>query len=147
MPTWYSYSMAAMLALLVLLNTANLVVGVLAIVTGKSYYPRVIQRLSLRWTPASPDDQRLRGMSIVLNSVAGLVVSFQLGLLLVFLSMGSAAPHTPAVLAGELVGNCLMFFVGVLLIGASLVLHVRTHFVDRRPNRPSPDANLGPQST
>jgi hypothetical protein len=152
MSTLDFYNLAAVLALLVLANTGNLVVGVLAIVTGKSYYPRLIQRLARRWTPASPEDRRMWGMGVVLSSVAGLVLALQLGLLLVFMSTGFTALQPPAFLFRTMATIYLMFFmltffVEVLLLGASLALHLRIRYVDGRPNRPSGEANFGPLPT
>src|SRR5450759_3892974 len=107
----YDYSMAVLLAVLVLLNVMNLIVGVLAVVTSRCYYPAVIRRLRRRRTPDSAEDERMWGMSLTLSSVAGLVISLQLGVLVMFITTRWPGPHTLASALATLTGLAVVSFV------------------------------------
>jgi hypothetical protein len=146
MPIVYFYSMAVVLAVLVLLSVVNLVVGVLSIVTGRSYFPAWTRRLRRR-TPASVEDERMLGMSLTLGAVFGLVMFMQIGLLVIFTTTGWPGPHTTATTVAMMTGLVVFLFVDLLLIGGSAAVGFRVRTVDGRPDRLLAEGEPGAPST
>jgi hypothetical protein len=63
----------SLISVAAVLSLANVMLGVLAIVTGRDPLPKKVRGL-LRRMPASPDDFRLRGMSLTLNGAAVMLI-------------------------------------------------------------------------
>jgi hypothetical protein len=57
----------------------NVLMGLGSILTGKDYWPRQLRRLRPR-TPASTEDQRRYGMSVLLNGAAVLIIIMSISL-------------------------------------------------------------------
>jgi hypothetical protein len=132
MPAMFGYLLAALLALNVVLHLMSLIVGVAAIITGKSYFPAVIERLRRRQTPASVEDQRLQGMSLTLSAVAGLMLSMNIAFVAASI-LSNVRLDVPFPFAlGVLLALVLMLFVAVLLYAASAVIGSRVRYVDLR---------------
>jgi hypothetical protein len=143
----YDYSMAVLLAVLGLLSVGTLILGVVGVVTGRSYSPTLIWRLRRRRTPASAEDERLLGMSITLMAVFGLLMTLQIGALAIVISTGLRSPRTPAFELATLIGLLVVFCVDLLLIGSAAAIGFRVRYVVGRPNRLSAEADPGAQST
>jgi hypothetical protein len=122
--------LAALLTLSIFLNLMSLIVGVAAIITGKSYLPAVVERLRRRRTPASPEDQRLQGISLTLSAVAGLLLSMTIAFvaasILSNIRLNVPFPFALAVLLLVV----LMLFVAVLLYVASAIIASRVRCID-----------------
>ena len=146
MPIAYDYSMVVLLAVLFLLSVMLLIVGVLGAVTGRSNVPTVIWRLRRRRTPASAEDERLLGVSLTLMAVFGLLMTLQIGAF--FMSSTTGWPGPPPVSGlAKMTALVVVFFVDMLLIGASAAIGFRVRYVVGRPNRLSAEADPGARST
>jgi hypothetical protein len=146
MPIAYDYSMVVLLAVLFLLSVMLLIVGVLGAVTGRSNVPTVIWRLRRRRTPASAEDERLLGVSLTLMAVFGLLMTLQTGAFFMSTTTGWPGPPPVSVLA-KMTALVVVFFVDMLLIGASAAIGFRVRYVVGRPNRLSAEADPGTRST
>jgi hypothetical protein len=120
-------------SLVAVLSLGSIFLGLISIGTGKDYLPQRVRRLLSR-VPASEEDHRLRGMSLVLNGAATTI--FALGITASTLAMINRGSFPKG----------LFFVTTVAFVGAiacsigSYILYWRVRFVSTRA---STDTNPG----
>ena len=124
--TWLQDTALSVTAFAALLSLMNVVFGLFSLITGKDHLPWRIRRL-LRRIPASADDHRLHGPSLMLNGAALLMT--MLGV-----SAGVAGRHNPGGFPGDtqFFVTVLAFFGAMALLAGSYTMSVRVHFVSTR---------------
>jgi hypothetical protein len=80
----------------VVINFVNLSAGLLAAVSGRSYMPRFLRRLR-RNAPATPDDQRVLGMTLTLLSVGQLLMMVVLLVVITLAAAQGSGGHAPII--------------------------------------------------
>lgn len=111
----------------VVLNFIALAVGLLAIVTGRSYAPRGWRRLR-RHLPATPNDQRLTGMSLSLLSVGQLLMMVTLMVVITLSTAQASGGRAPVI--GLYLVTLASFAAAVACTFASLFVSQRVRYVD-----------------
>lgn len=113
----------------VAVNFANLVAGLLSAVTGRSHAPRVLRRLR-RNVAASPDDQRMLGMTLILLSVGQLQMMVALLIVVTLAAAQASGGHAPII--GLYLVTLVGFIASVACTFGSLALGQRVRYVDSR---------------
>ena len=121
------------------LGLANILGGLFSFVTGRDYWPSSLRRLRRR-APASPEDRRTYGLSLMLNGAA---------VMMVLLGVGMNIVASQARTVGE-PENTLRFLLMLIGIGASLACIAGSYWLSRSvryvygntaadlPQRPAP---------
>ena len=124
--TWLQDTALSVTSLAALLSLVNVVFGLFSVITGKDHLPWRIRRLLAR-VPASADDHRLHGTSLMLNGAALLMT--MLGV-----SAGVAGRHNPGGFPGDtqFFVTVLAFFGALALLAGSYTLSVRVRLVSTR---------------
>ncbi|HLZ94629.1 MAG TPA: hypothetical protein VKT20_04805 [Candidatus Dormibacteraeota bacterium] len=91
----------------VAINFVNLLAGLLAAVTGRSHMPGFLRRLR-RNVAATPDDQRVLGMTLILLSVGQLLMMVVLLVVITLAAADASGGHAP------IIGLYLVTLVGFL---------------------------------
>ena len=111
----------------VVLNFIALTVGLLTVVTGRSYAPPGWRRLR-RHTPASLIDQRLTGMSLSLLSVGQLLMMVSLMVVITLSTAQASGGRAP--ITGLYLVTLIAFAAAVACTFASLFLGQRVRYSD-----------------
>ena len=109
------------------LNLIALIVGLLAVVTGRSFAPPGWRRLR-RHEPASPTDQRLTGMSLTLLAVGQLLMMVMLLVVITLATAQSSGGHAPII--GLYLVTLVAFAAAVACTFASLLVGQRVRYAD-----------------
>ena len=109
------------------INFFNLSAGLLAVVTGKSHMPPFLRRLR-RQEPASPDDQRVLGMSLTLLSVGQLLMMVVLLVIVTLAVAQSSEGHAP--IEGLYIVTLVAFVASVACTFASFFISGRARYRD-----------------
>jgi hypothetical protein len=111
----------------VVLNFIALSVGLLTVVTGRSYAPSGWRRLR-RHAPASPSDQRLTGMSLSLLSVGQLLMMVTLMVVITLSTAQATGGRAPVI--GLYLVTLVAFAAAVACTFASLFVGQRVRYMD-----------------
>lgn len=114
----------------VVLNFLALSVGLLTVITGRSYAPPGWRRLR-RHVPASPDDQRLTGMSLSLLSVGQLLMMLTLMVVITLSTAEATGGHAPVI--GLYLVTLVAFAAAVACTFASLFMGARVRYISVVP--------------
>ena len=109
------------------LNLFALAVGLLSVVTGRSYAPPGWRRLR-RHEPATPGDQRLTGMSLSLLSVGALLMMIVLLVVITLSTAQATGGHAPII--GLYLVTLVAFAAAVACTFASLFISQRVRYAD-----------------
>lgn len=114
----------------VVINFVNLAAGLLSAVTGRPYLPGLLRRLR-RSAPATPDDQRVLGMTLILLSVGQLLMMVVVLVVITLAAAEGSGGRAP------IIGLYLVILVGfvssVACTFASLALGQRVRYVEQDP--------------
>lgn len=110
----------------VVLNFLLLSVGLLTVITGRSYAPPGWRRFRTH-SPASPNDQRLAGMSLSLLSVGQLLMMVTLMVVITLSTAEATGGRAPVI--GLYLVTLVAFAASVACTFASLFLGVRVRYV------------------
>jgi hypothetical protein len=122
----------------VAINFVNLTAGLLAAVTGRSHMPRFLRRLR-RNVAATPDDQRVLGMTLILLSVGQLLMMVVLLVVITLAAAESSGGRAPII--GLYLVTLVGFISSVACTFGSLALGQRVRYsVQDRPERDEPVA-------
>ena len=111
-------------AVLTVLGLGLVAMGSWAAATGKNHLPEAIRRLQR--TPASEDQERLQGKSLILNGIAGLMAA----LLVLLFSLRWMDNSRSTASSGRfliVIGVAAAYFICIL---AAYVLHKRVRWMD-----------------
>jgi hypothetical protein len=111
----------------VVLNFVALCVGLLAVVTGRSFAPAGWHRLR-RHIPASRNDQRLTGMSLSLLAVGQLLMMVTLMVVITLSTAQATGGHAPVV--GLYLVTLVAFAAAVACTFGSLLVGQRVRYAD-----------------
>lgn len=106
----------------VAINFVNLLAGLLAAVTGRSHMPGFLRRLR-RNVAATPDDQRMLGMSLILLSVGQLLMMVVLLVVVTLAAAESSGGRAPII--GLYLVTLVGFIASVACTFGSLALGAR----------------------
>ena len=124
--TWLQDTALSVTSLAALLSLVNVVFGLFSVITGKDHLPWRIRRLLAR-VPASADDHRLHGTSLMLNGAALLMT--MLGV-----TASAAGSHSLAGFRGDaqFFVTVVAFLGAVALLAGSYTVSVRVRLVSTR---------------
>ena len=123
------------------INFVNLLAGLLAAVTGRSHMPGFLRRLR-RNVAATPDDQRVLGMTLILLSVGQLLM--MVALLVVITLAAADASGGRAPIAGLYLVTLVGFLASVACTFGSLAMGQRVRYATR--DRDAADENAVPRA-
>ena len=109
----------------VVINHINMVAGLLSAVTGRSHVPGPLRRLRQN-VAASPDDQRMLGMTLVLLSVGQLQMMVALLIVITLAAAQAAGGHAPII--GLYLVTLVGFVASVACTFGSLALGQRVRY-------------------
>jgi len=112
----------------VVINFVNLSAGLLSAVTGRSFMPGFLRRLR-RNAPASPDDQRVLGMTLTLLSVGQLLMMVVLLVVITLAAAQSSGGQAPIV--GLYLVTLVGFISSVACTFGSLALGQRVRYSEQ----------------
>ena len=124
----------------VVINFFNLSAGLLSAITGRSYMPGFLRRLR-RNTAATPDDQRVLGMTLILLSVGQLLMMVVLLVVITLAAAQSSGGHAPII--GLYLVTLVGFASSVACTFGSLALGQRVRYTDHE--RPDESAARKPE--
>ena len=106
------------------LSLANVVMGMISVITGKDHLPQRVRRLFWR-VPASAEDHRLRGMAMMLNGAGVMIVELAITATVV-------AAHGHAFRDAVFFITMLAFLTALTCIAGAYALSLRTRYVSSR---------------
>jgi len=112
----------------VVINFVNLSAGLLSAVTGRSFMPGFLRRLR-RNAPASPDDQRVLGMTLTLLSVGQLLMMVVLLVVITLAAAQSSGGQAPII--GLYLVTLVGFISSVACTFGSLALGQRVRYTEQ----------------
>jgi hypothetical protein len=112
----------------VAINFVNLAAGLLAAVTGRSHMPGFLRRLR-RNVAATPDDQRMLGMSLILLSVGQLLMMVVLLVVVTLAAAESSGGRAPII--GLYLVTLVGFIASVACTFGSLALGTRVLYSEQ----------------
>jgi hypothetical protein len=112
----------------VVINFVNLSAGLLSAVTGRSFMPGFIRRLR-RNAPASPDDQRVLGMTLILLSVGQLLMMVVLLVVITLAAAQGSGGRAPII--GLYLVTLVGFMSSVACTFGSLALGQRVRYIEQ----------------
>ena len=112
----------------VVINFVNLAAGLLSAVTGRSFMPGFLRRLR-RNAPASPDDQRVLGMTLTLLSVGQLLMMVVLLVVITLAAAQSSGGQAPII--GLYLVTLVGFISSVACTFGSLALGQRVRYTEQ----------------
>ena len=112
----------------VVINFVNLSAGLLSAVTGRSFMPGFLRRLR-RNAPASPDDQRVLGMTLTLLSVGQLLMMVVLLVVITLATAQSSGGQAPII--GLYLVTLVGFISSVACTFGSLALGQRVRYSEQ----------------
>ncbi len=112
----------------VAINFVNLVAGLLAAMTGRSHMPGFLRRLR-RNIAATPDDQRMLGMSLILLSVGQLLMMVVLLVVVTLAAAESSGGRAPII--GLYLVTLVGFIASVACTFGSLALGSRVLYAQQ----------------
>ena len=111
----------------VVLNFIGLSAGLLSVITGRSYAPRAWRRLRRHLT-ATPNDQRLTGMSLSLLSVGQLLMMVTLMVVITLSTAQATGGRAPVI--GLYLVTLVSFAAAVACTFASLFISQRVRYIN-----------------
>jgi hypothetical protein len=112
----------------VVINFVNLSAGLLSAVSGRSYMPGFLRRLR-RNAPATPDDQRVLGMTLTLLSVGQLLMMVVLLVVITLAAAQGSGGHAPII--GLYLVTLVGFISSVACTFGSLALGQRVRYTEQ----------------
>lgn len=112
----------------VVINLVNLTAGLLAAVTGRSRMPGIVRRLR-RNVAATPEDQRVLGMTLILLSVGQLLMMVVLLVVITLAAADASGGHAPII--GLYLVTLVGFVSSVACTFASLALGQRVRYAQQ----------------
>jgi len=112
----------------VVINFVNMAAGLLSAVTGRSFMPGFLRRLR-RNAPASPDDQRVLGMTLTLLSVGQLLMMVVLLVVITLATAQSSGGQAPII--GLYLVTLVGFISSVACTFGSLALGQRVRYSEQ----------------
>ncbi len=113
----------------VVINFVNLVAGLLSAVTGRSHAPGILRHVR-RSVAASPDDQRMLGMTLILLSVGQLQMLAALLVVVTLAAAQASGGHAPII--GFYLVTAVGFMGSIACTFSSLALGQRVRYKDAR---------------
>lgn len=112
----------------VAVNFLNMLAGLVAAVTGRSHMPGFLRRLR-RNVAATPDDQRVLGMTLILLSVGQLLMMVVLLVVITLAAADSSGGHAPII--GLYLVTLVGFIASVACTFGSLALGQRVRYAQQ----------------
>jgi hypothetical protein len=129
--TWMQDTALSLAAVGAVLSVTSVLLGLFSLITGKDHLPRSIRRLLWK-VPASPDDHRTHGMTLMLNGAAVMMV--ELGV-----TAGIVGYHGLGRFAGD-----ALFLITTLALATSVVCTIGAYTLATRTRYVSTRASTNP---